>query len=122
MATKTIEISKKNYVQYKKVKQIMDELVILDKINVKTSYDQFAKNANAIFKKGEDIKLTFKEFIADTNEGEVEVAIDYQEYEDLISAKTAYQAIKNFDVKSKGKMNWSEYGIGLDSIIEAYKK
>ncbi|MFM2394618.1 MAG: hypothetical protein RLZZ546_2600 [Bacteroidota bacterium] len=122
MATKTIEISKKNYLQYKKVKQIMDELVILDKIHVKTTYDEFAKNVNAIFKKGEDIKLTFKEFIADTKDDETVIDIDYQEYEALISATTAYRAIKIFDVKSKGTMNWSEYGIGVDSIIESYKQ
>lgn len=118
----TIRISKKNYTHYSKIKNVMEQLVILDKLSIRTSYDNFAKSANDIIKEVNIDKLSFKDFIADVKDTNDTIDIDYQEYEELISAKTAYQAILNFDIKSKKKMDWSQYGIGIDSIIEAYKK
>ncbi len=119
---KTIDISKKKYSEYKKIKAIMDELVMLDNMSSQMPYDGFAKTADTIVKKGDTSRLSFKEFIADNEDDDTVISIDYDEYEQLIAAKIAVRAIKILDKKSKNKLDWNSYGIAIDSIIEGYNQ
>lgn len=118
----TIDISKKKYSEYKKIKAIMDELVVLDNMSSRMPYDAFAKTADSIVKKNDTTRLSFKEFIADNEDGDSVISINYDEYELLIAAKISVRAIKILDKKSKNKLDWNSYGIAIDSIIEGYNQ
>ncbi len=118
----TIKISKKNYQHYKKFKQIMDELVIVDTVSVQISYSDFAKNVNTLVSQLNDNKMSFKGFIADIKDGEDTIDIDYEIYEKMIMASFAIKAVNILNEKSKGKMDWSQYGIAVEAIVKAYYK
>jgi hypothetical protein len=121
-----VKISKESYKHFKKLKTVMDNLMTLDSLSIKMTYDEFGQNVNEIRKdvdKKTTSKLSFKEFIADINEDDDElIEIDYQEYEKLICANLSIKALEILDVKSKGQFDWSQYGIATESIIKAYYK
>ncbi len=121
-----VKISKENYKHFKKLKSVMDNLVTLDSLTIKMSYNDFGQNVNEIKKtidKKTSSKLSFKEFIADINESEDNlIEIDYQEYENLICANMAIKALEILDTKSTGQFDWNQYGIATESIIKAYYK
>jgi hypothetical protein len=122
-----IKITKENYKHYKKLKAVMDNLVTLDSLSIKMTYDDFGKNVNQIRKElnkdSTSSKLSFKEFVADVSDDDNDVMeIDHDEYEKLIGANLAMKALQLLDDKSAGQFNWSQYGIGAESIVKAYYK
>ncbi len=119
-----IEISEKKLETFKKVLQMMEALVVLDKADLKT-YTTFAKTCQTHFntlKLDPKEKMSFDEFVADFKADEQKKEISYQEYEKYIKAMMAYDNIVLLDKQKHEGWSWATFGIALSCIIKAYNR
>lgn len=116
-----IKISKKNYQQFIKNIETINGLVTLDKI--KMTYEEYGMKCNEILHSSNKTNsLGFKQFIADINDSDSYIEIEHQEYEKMILSQYMIKTILLLDNKSINNMDWTQYGICLESIVKSYYK
>ena len=117
-----ISISKKNYKFYHKLSNHMSEIIILCDNNWNSNNFDYVLSIRSILNSIEfNNPLNFKEFVADYDENDYLIEIDYQLYEQYIKASFAIKSMKEILSICSGKTSLIDFARMIIGITKIYK-